>query len=379
MTVPKGTRGKPGAKETPRPPRRAAKAAPPGERPAPVRAVQPEVLAPEQLGEPGEDELPEQEEAQEITGKLAGPESPALTPQEDRKRPRAATSTAVGFTDALQLYLSEIRKTPLLSREEEHAVAVRYREQGDLDAAFRLVTANLRLVVKIAMDYQSVYTNLLDLIQEGNIGLMQAVKQYNPYRDVKLSSYAAWWIRAFILRYIINNWRLVKIGTTRAQRKLFFNLKKERERLEAMGYDASPRLLAERLDVSVKDVEEMSARMGSPDLALDEPLGAEGQTTFLDALADTREGPEGIVGREESRARTMEVIRELAETLPEKERAILDRRLLAEEPETLQAIGDSFGITKERTRQLEARLIRRLREALVARMGDILPAGGQDQ
>jgi RNA polymerase sigma-32 factor len=287
----------------------------------------------------------------------------------------ASATTVVRFVDALQRYLSEIRRTPLLSREEEHALAVRYREQGDLDAAYRLVTANLRLVVKIAMEYQSVYTSLLDLIQEGNIGLMQAVKQYNPYRDVKLSSYAAWWIRAFILRYIINNWRLVKIGTTRAQRKLFFNLRKERERLEAMGFDASPRLLAEHLDVSEKEVEEMSARMGAPDLALDAPLGEEGHGSFLDILADTREGPEGLVAREEVRERALEVIRELAAKLPEKERAILDRRLLAEEPQTLQEIGDSFGITKERTRQIEARLIERLRGALRERMGDILPAG----
>ena len=335
MTVPKATRGKPGAKK--------------------ARVVRPEVLGPEEAE--GHDE--------------------ATAPAEEAPVTAGVEAAAVVFTDSLQRYLSEIRKTPLLSREEEHRLAVRYREAGDLDAAYRLVTANLRLVVKIAMEYQSVYTSLLDLIQEGNIGLMQAVKRYNPYRDVKLSSYAAWWIRAFILRYIINNWRLVKIGTTRAQRKLFFNLKKERERLEAMGYDASPRLLAERLDVSEKDVREMSARMGAPDLALDEPLGEGGHATFLDALADTREGPEGIVGREEARARAREVIREMSTTLPEKERAILERRLLAEEPQTLQQIGDSFGITKERTRQLEARLLQRLREALLARLGDILPAGGR--
>jgi len=357
----KGTQGKPGAKEAPRPD------------PSPV--LRPEVLAPEEGVEPAEETLPDEEEAREI----AASAKERAGEKEEKERPAGSESRAVGFANALQRYLAEIRRTPLLSREEEYALAVRYREQGDLDAAYRLVTANLRLVVKIAMEYQSVYMNLLDLIQEGNIGLMQAVKQYNPYREVKLSSYAAWWIRAFILRYIINNARLVKIGTTRAQRKLFFNLRKERERLEAMGFDASPRLLAEHLDVSEKEVEEMSARMGAPDLALDAPLGGEGRGSFLDVLADTREGPEALVAREEARSRALEVIHDLSATLPERERAILDRRLLAEEPETLQAIGDRFGITKERTRQLEARLIQRLREALVKRMGDILPAGRREE
>jgi RNA polymerase sigma-32 factor len=305
----------------------------------------------------GRKKQPAEPEAE--AGKIAAPQHAALVP-----------------TDTLQRYLAEIRRTPLLSREEEHALAVRYRETGDLDAAYRLVASNLRLVVKIAMEYQSVYLSILDLIQEGNIGLMQAVKQYNPYRDVKLSTYSAWWIRAFILRYIINNWRLVKIGTTRSQRKLFFNLKKERERLEALGYDASPRLLAARLDVSEKDVEEMSARMGAPDLALDEPLGGESSGTFLDFLSDQGEGPEALVAREEARERAMDVIHEIARTLPPKERAILERRLLAEEPQTLQEIGESFGITKERTRQLEARLLGKLRDELRARMGDSMPEAG---
>jgi RNA polymerase sigma-32 factor len=303
-------------------------------------------------------------------------EAPSESVAEEEAAERGRETTAVVPTDALARYFAEMRRFPLLTREEEYELAVRYHEHGDLDAAYRLVTANLRLVVKIAMEYQSVYMNLLDLIQEGNIGLMQAVKQYNPYREVKLSSYAAWWIRAFILRYIINNWRLVKIGTTRNQRKLFFNLNKERERLEAMGYDASPRLIAASLDVSEKEVEEMSARMTAPDMALDEPVAGEGRQTFLDFLAEEREGPEGLVAQEEARRRAIEVIHDLARTLPEKERAILDRRLLAEDPATLQEIGDSFGITKERTRQLEARLIKRLRDTLKARLPDLVsPAG----
>jgi RNA polymerase sigma-32 factor len=303
-------------------------------------------------------------------------EEPGQAVAEEEAVEREPETTAVVPTDALTRYFAEIRRFPLLTREEEYELAVRYHEHGDLAAAYRLVTANLRLVVKIAMEYQSVYMNLLDLIQEGNIGLMQAVKQFNPYREVKLSSYAAWWIRAFILRYIINNWRLVKIGTTRNQRKLFFNLNKERERLEAMGYDASPRLIAANLDVSEKEVEEMSARMAGPDMALDEPVAGEGRQTFLDFLTEESEGPEGLVAQKEARRRAIDVIRDLARTLPKKERAILDRRLLAEDPATLQEIGDSFGITKERTRQLEARLIKRLRDTLRARFPDLVPQAG---
>ena len=158
--------------------------------------------------------------------------------------------------DPLQRYLAELRRYPLLSREEERRLAVRYKERHDLEAAYRLVTANLRLVVLIAREYQRAFRNLLDLIQEGNIGLMEAVKNFDPYRGIRFPSYAVWWIRAYIIRYIMNNWRMVKIGTTQAQRKLFFNLQKEKERLEAEGFVAGPALLAQRLDVKESEVVE---------------------------------------------------------------------------------------------------------------------------
>src|SRR5690606_9681243 len=167
--------------------------------------------------------------------------------------------------DPLTAYIQETRRYPLLDRDEEHALAVRLVEEGDTTAARRLVEANLRLVVKIAYEYRRAHRNLLDLIQESNMGLMQAGRQYDPYRGVKLSSYAAWWIRAYILKFILNNWRLVKIGTTQAQRKLFFNLKKEREKLEQLGFHPEPALLAERLDVREKDVIEMEKRLAAPE------------------------------------------------------------------------------------------------------------------
>jgi RNA polymerase sigma-32 factor len=316
----------------------------------PEETLHPEVLPPE-----GEVEA-------ELEG-VTAPAPEAITEAEDESE-----KGVIVRSNALQRYFADIKRSRPLSREEEHALAVKYREYGDLDAAYALVMANLRLVVKIALEYQSVYMNLLDLIQEGNIGLMEAVKRFNPYKEVKLSTYAAWWIRAFILRYIINNFRLVKIGTTRAQRKLFFNLNKERRRLEAMGYDPTPRLIASRLDVSEKEVREMTARMAQPAVSLEQPVGGEGQATVLDFIASDREGPEAIVAREETRSRALKIIMEMAETLPEKERAILDRRLLAEEPETLEQIGDTYGITKERVRQLEARLMKRLKETLRERL-----------
>jgi RNA polymerase sigma-32 factor len=339
-------------------------------------ALTPEVLGPEDEGESSAPDawevIPETEEG--------APRRPVPEPWDEEAGALESTDEAPGTktavlvpSDALQRYFADIQRSKPLTREEEHALAVRYHEHGDLEAAYALVTANLRLVVKIAMDYQSAAMNLLDLIQEGNIGLMQAVKRYNPYRGVKLSSYASWWIRAFILRYIINNFRLVKIGTTRAQRKLFFNLNRERRRLEAMGYDPSPRLLSTRLDVPEAEIEEMSSRMAAPEASLSQPIGDDRDATLLDFIADPSSGPEAAVARDQARERALQIIRELAETLPEKERAILDRRLLAEEPETLEQIGERFGVTKERIRQLEARLLKRLRETLQARLLDPTP------
>src|SRR5258708_15504744 len=167
--------------------------------------------------------------------------------------------------------MAEVWGHPLLSREEEHELAVKFARTRDPELAWRLVTANLRLVVKIAHEYRRAAFSLLDLIQEGNVGLMHAVQKYDPFRGVKLSSYAAWWIRAYILRYLMDNWRMVKLGTTQAQRKLFFNLRKEQERLLGQGFEAQPALLAEKLEVSEQDVREMDQRLGNDEVSLHPP------------------------------------------------------------------------------------------------------------
>jgi RNA polymerase sigma-32 factor len=270
---------------------------------------------------------------------------------------------AVEPRDSLQLYMAEVHRHPLLSREEELELAQKFQRTGDLKAAYRLVASNLRLVVKIANEYHRNPLSLLDLIQEGNIGLMQAVKKYDPDRGVKLSSYAAWWIRAYILRYIMDNWRLVKLGTTEAQRKLFFKLRQEQDRLISQGFEASPKLLAERLNVTEQDVVEMDQRLGHDELSLDSPIGEDGSTTRADRFLPAESMPADVrLGNEELKRLFREKLGEFAKGLQDKERFIFEKRLMSDEPLTLQEIGDNYGISRERARQIEANLIARIRE-----------------
>ena len=277
---------------------------------------------------------------------------------------------AVVRYDPLQRYLTEIRRYPLLSREEEHQLALQYKEHNDLEAAYRLVTANLRLVVMIAREYQRAFQNLLDLIQEGNTGLMEAVKNFDPYRGIRFPSYAVWWIRAYVIRYIMNNWRLVKLGTTQAQRKLFFNLQKEKDRLEAEGIVPGPKLLAQRLDVKESEVVEMEQRLAARDLSVDAPIDAGEQTTMLDFLAG-KDGTEEEVANAESRQLITQKVKEFGRTLTGKDKVIFDGRLLAEEPLTLQDIGDRYGISRERVRQIEERLKKKLKAYLLKELPDL--------
>lgn len=280
--------------------------------------------------------------------------------------------TALIPTDSLSRYMAEIRRYALLSPEEEHELAVQYKEYGDVQAAYRLVTANLRLVVMIARSYQRAFQNLLDLIQEGNVGLMDAVRHFDPYRGVRFPSYAVWWVRAYIIRYIMNNWRMVKLGTTQAQRKLFFNLQKEKERLEAEGYSPEPKRLAHNLGVKEREVVEMEQRMAARDLSVDAPLNAGDESaTFLDFLADQSANAEEAVSTLEYQQLIRRKLTDFARTLEGKEEVIFNQRLFAEEPLTLQDIGDQYGISRERVRQLESRLKKKLKEYLVREIPDL--------
>ncbi|MGI5863551.1 MAG: sigma-70 family RNA polymerase sigma factor [Myxococcales bacterium] len=324
--------------------------------PAPV--VEPEVVtAEEEDGEAGEQELSEQEvkalapHVQDEDADEGQAPSTALVPAERGLAP----------VDALQRYMREVSRHSLLSREEEHRLAVRYRESGDVDAAYRLVTANLRLVVKIAHEYHRTAFSLLDLIQEGNVGLMHAVKKFDPYRGVKLSSYAAWWIRAYILRYIMENWRIVKLGTTQAQRKLFFNLRKERQKLAAQGFDPTPKLLAERLNVTERDVTEMEQRLSQDEFSLDVPVGEDNHSTRSDRLVAANVPADESLADHQLKEILREKLAEFGQRLKDKERFIFENRLVSEEPLTLQQIGDRYGITRERARQIEAKLVKDLK------------------
>lgn len=274
--------------------------------------------------------------------------------------------------DPFRIYLDEIKRYPLLSREEERDLAIRYREKDDLEAGYKLITANLRLVVKIAMDFQRYWMqNLMDLIQEGNVGLMQAVKKFDPYRGYKFSYYASFWIKAYIIKFIMDNWKLVKIGTTQAQRKLFFNLRKEKERLEAQGIEASPKLLSHRLDVKESEIIEMDQRLNSWEISLDSPLKEDSEDTHKSFLPSDELPVDDRLADQEAKAILHEKLVLFRGQLKGKEAVIFDKRLLTEEPMTLQEIGDRFGISRERVRQIESRLKKKLKSYLEEEIEDI--------
>lgn len=305
----------------------------------------------------------------EVTGAISGQ---LKRRRSSSLRPSKPATRALSKRDPLQLYMQDVQRYPLLTREEEHELAVRYVETGDVDAAARLVTANLRLVVKIAYDYRRAYKNILDLVQEGNIGLMQAVRKYDPTKGVKLSSYAAWWIRAYILRFILNNHRLVKLGTTQAQRKLFFNLKKEKAKLSAMGIEPTHELIAKRLDVPEREVRNMDRRLSAGEMSLDAPVGqaADGRpTSRVEMMPSPGQAADETLAQEELSRMLTDKIHEYGATLEGKEAVIFSERLVAEDPRTLQSLGDDFGVSRERVRQIEKRLQGKLKRYLQQELG----------
>jgi len=318
-------------------------------------------------------------DAEESDGDDERDEPTAQELGEAKVEPPAASqsSTALSLRDPFQAYLHEVQRYPLLTADEEKELTRTYAETGDPAVARRLVTANLRLVIKLAYEYRRAYRNMMDLIQEGNIGLMQAVKRYDPYRGVKLSSYSAWWIRAYMLRFILNNWRLVKLGTTQAQRKLFFNLKKQKAKLTAMGIDPTPQLIAERLGVKEAEVIEMDQRLASSDASLDAPLGdSEGRTVSrVELMAGEGQPTDEAVASTELSSLLNKHLAIFRERLEGKELAIFDKRMVAEDPVTLQKLGDEFGVSRERVRQLEVRLAGKLREYLKGELGDAVDLG----
>jgi RNA polymerase sigma-32 factor len=307
-------------------------------------SVEPEILEP-----PGE-ELADHPPATEL-----GP-----PPERDNTNP--ADSTAVVPVTALQQYLAEIRRYPYLSKEEELRLFHEYHAQGSREAAVKLIMANLRVSVAIASEYLHTGADYMDLIQEGNIGLMQAIKKFDPTKNVRFYAYAAWWSRAYILRYLLNNYRLVKIGTTQDQRKLFYNLKKEKAKLEREGFAPDTKLLADRPNVRERDVIEMDQRLGNWELSLDQPIGEDQDGRLLDIIPSQQIPADEQIADRQLKTLFRAKLAEFIKTLEERDEDILRNRILSENPLTLDDLGDKYGITKERTRQLETRIIKRLRE-----------------
>ncbi len=267
--------------------------------------------------------------------------------------------------DPLQMYLFEIKRHKLLTREEERELAIRIREKNDEKAAYRLITSNLRLVVKIAMDFHRYWTkNLLDLIQEGNLGLLQAVRKFDPYRGIKFSYYASFWIKAYMLKFVMDNWKLVKIGTTQSQRKLFFNLAKERDKLIAQGFSPEPKLLAERLDVKEEEIVEMSQRLGGWEISLSSPVGDDSRESFGTLLPDPQMRIDEQLSQSQAMGLLTTKLREFRKGLSGKEADIFDNRIMAEKALTLRELGEKYSISRERVRQIQQRIIKNIKKWL---------------
>lgn len=325
--------------------------------PAPVQVIEDvEILPPE------EEVLSADIEPEELLEGDAEEEPPATAP--------VSRSRDIVPYDPLSAYLREAGRHPPLSKEEEYGLALRYFTDKDREAGYKLVVSNLWLVVKIAREYEKAARNLLDLIQEGNIGLIEAVKNFDPYRGVRFPSYAVWWVRAYIIRHIIANWRMVKIGTTQAQRKLFFNLRKEKEKLEREGFVPAPKLLAEKLNVKEDEVVEMEQRLGSSEISVDAPLQDDAEQNLHGLLPSGAPSAEEQLGTRQLQELILKSFDAFAESLTEKERLIFRERMLGEEKATLQEISDKLSISRERVRQIENRLRERLKDFLSKSLGE---------
>jgi len=266
--------------------------------------------------------------------------------------------------DAFDHYMTQINRFDLLSREDEVALARRYRQEGDIEAAHRLITSNLRFVVKVANEYRHYGVKLIDLVQEGNIGLMMAVKKFDPERGIRLISYAVWWIRAYIQNFILKSWSLVKIGTTQAQKKLFFKLKQTKAALLRLTGQENASEIADQLDVSAAEVDEMDARLSRRDASLDLELVEGDDYSLLSTLADERDNQEQLLAEKEQQTAARALAGQALATLNPREQAIIRARILDDDPLTLQELADRFGISRERVRQLEQNALKKMKETL---------------
>lgn len=301
----------------------------------------------------------------DVSDKMSVDEDSGDLESADEPSPSVAGSTkSLATLDTVSLYLAEIRKYALLSKEQEFELAKKYFETKDATAAQALVTANLRFVVKIAAEYSKFGARMIDLIQEGNMGLMHAVKDFNPYKGVRLITYAVWWIRGYIQEYLMKQYSMVKIGTTQNQKKLFYQLQKERDQLDALGHSPNVALLSSRLGIPQDEVEIMSQRMSGRDISLDAPLSESSAARLSDLQKSIAASPDEELSKNEEIQLLKTSIESLRPHLTDREKIILEERLLADEPLTLQEIGEKHGITREAVRQMEVRLMKKIKDRL---------------
>lgn len=284
------------------------------------------------------------------------------TKKRSKLTPATVETKALTATDPIRAYLAEVRRYPVLSKEEELEVAKRYFDTKDPVAAQQLVTANLRFVVKVAAEYSKFGARLIDLIQEGNMGLMHAVRDYNPYKGVRVITYAVWWIRGYIQEYLLKQYSMVKIATTLNQKKLYYRLQKEKDALDALGVMPDMKTISDRMGIPVEEVEQMSSRLSGRDISLNQPLDDNSSASLMDLQTSTAVGVDDLLGAQEELSHLREKIGELRDSLSEREKIILEERVLADDPLTLQEIGEKYGITREAVRQMEVRLMKKIKE-----------------
>ena len=289
-----------------------------------------------------------------------------MAENKEKKEQRAETANLPALTTSLERYLIEISNHPVLNREEEYKLAVKYRDEGDLDAAKKLVSSNLKFVVKIANEYKNYGINMMDVIQEGNIGLMNAVKGFDPTKGYRLISYAVWWIRAYIQNYLMKSWSLVKVGTNQAQRKLFYKLRSAKNSLEKGGDFISEEdysRIAKELGVRNKDVIEMDQRMSKKDFSLDSKIGESQDNTYISLLEDKRFNQEDLLAKSQLENSIKDNIGPILESLKDRERYIIEKRILTDTPQTLNEIGKKYEISRERVRQIENSALKKIKKA----------------
>jgi RNA polymerase sigma-32 factor len=301
---------------------------------------------------------------------MPGKKSNALNVSEPFPQ-RMREHLSIARREPFQIYLSDMKQFGLLSRDEERALVMQFKETGDPESAHKLITSNLRLVVKIALDFHPSWSkNFMDLVQEGNLGLLQAVNRFDPDRGTKFSYYAAFWIKAYIMKYLLDNWRLVKIGTTQNQRKLFYGLQKEKQELLRKGVRPEPLLLAEQLGVKEAEVIEMSQRMQNPEISTDAASNDQTDHPFVLHLSDPGRSVDEQLSNKQLKRTLSEKVEVFRQTLSGREADIFDSRIMTEEPVTLQKIGEKYNISRERVRQIQAGMIKNIKTWLTNEIPD---------